>query len=247
MLAGRGMSLAGPEAGNSLMPDLILAALSIIAASSIAVNWHRYILRDETPKTLAQAMRLDAPVWRYAGYTVFALFIVLFPVIVLLNISLQITILLPLVLLASFFGGIMFMRLSVALPAKALEQPGFGLRQALEATRGNMGSFAGIILVNAAIVIATLLVMGLLLSIILKLPSPISVIAIALGLDGGQSVHNHIRRKPAQLALRLLCREAELLISPRRDPSSGSCLHARAMWRAMPRGIQSAPQDTSRT
>ena len=98
----------------------------------------------------------------------------------LLNISLNLKPLIPLVLVASFTAGVMFMRLCVALPAKALEQPGFGMRQALEATRGNMPGFAGIVFVNACVIIVALLAMGLVLALVLRLPLPLAIAGSAI-------------------------------------------------------------------
>lgn len=180
LVAMRGGDFAAETKQIGGWPDLVLAALSIVAASSVAVNWHRFILRDELPKSLGEAMRLDAPVWRYAGYTLACLFLVLLPVVVLLNISLSFTTLIPVVLGASILAGILFMRLSVALPAKALDQPAFGMRQAMEATRNNMLSFAGIVFVNAAIILAALFVMGLLITVLMQLPTPIFIIGSAI-------------------------------------------------------------------
>lgn len=180
MVAGRGGDLTSPETAGSVVPDLVLAVISILGASSIAVNWHRYILRDEVPQTLRQAMRLDAPVWQYAGYTLITLIIVLLPVLLVLTIGLLLKPLLSLVLLAALLAATMFMRLSVALPAKALEQQGFGIRQAIEVTRGNMMPFMGLLLVNSAVMLATLLAAGFLLTAALHLPLPLAVVGIAV-------------------------------------------------------------------
>jgi hypothetical protein len=44
---------------------IALAVVYMLAMSSIAVSWHRYILRDEMPQSLADKLRLDSVVWRY--------------------------------------------------------------------------------------------------------------------------------------------------------------------------------------
>lgn len=52
---------------------LLLFALSvfeIIGFASIAVAWHRYILKDEMPQGIAQRLRMDSVVWRYVGNTI---------------------------------------------------------------------------------------------------------------------------------------------------------------------------------
>src|SRR5439155_13916851 len=57
-----------PESSPALdfVVTLVAGAIAMMAASSIAVNWHRYILRDEVPRG-GDVLRLDEVVWRYFG------------------------------------------------------------------------------------------------------------------------------------------------------------------------------------
>src|SRR5215204_1569201 len=79
----RYFSGAGDPAGiMTFQPtEVIIAAFSIVIFSSIAVNWHRYILLDEvTPSE--KIFRLDRLVWNYAGRTVLIMLVTLVPVII---------------------------------------------------------------------------------------------------------------------------------------------------------------------
>ena len=114
--------------------------------SSIAVNWHRLLLRGEQPGPTA-FMRLDAPVWAYVALAaMIAVAQVLFSLpqsFATINIlgTRTPTAAASLLLIATnlvFLAALMFMaRYSVALPAKALEVPGIGFSEAFAATRRN--------------------------------------------------------------------------------------------------------------
>ena len=62
--------------------ELVIAAFSLVIFSSIAVNWHRYILLDEITAS-EKIFRLDRPVWNYAGRTLLIMLITLVPILIL--------------------------------------------------------------------------------------------------------------------------------------------------------------------
>ena len=145
--------------------ELIIAALSIVVFSSIAVNWHRYILLDEVTAS-EKIFRLDRPVWNYAGRTLLIMLIALVPALALSAIVLNALPNFRLLLAFPFFAvGIYIMRMSVALPALALARKDFGITQALRVTQGNNWQFAGLLLLNGLVLLATFLVLGLVLAI----------------------------------------------------------------------------------
>src|SRR5215204_96478 len=80
--SGAATSTDGPAGLTTFQPtEVIIAAFSIVIFSSIAVNWHRYILLDEvTPSE--KIFRLDRLVWNYAGRTVLIMLVTLVPVII---------------------------------------------------------------------------------------------------------------------------------------------------------------------
>ena len=65
-----------------------------------------------------------------------------------------------------FVAGIYIMRMSVALPAIALDRKDFGIQAALQVTQGNNLQFAGLLALNGLILFATFLALGIVLSIV---------------------------------------------------------------------------------
>jgi hypothetical protein len=146
--------------------ELVIAVLSLVIFSSIAVNWHRYILLDEITAS-EKIFRLDRPVWNYAGRTLLIMLATLVPIFAL---SLALIAAMPnlsAVLAVPFFvAGIYIMRMSVALPAIALERKDFGISAALQITQGNNLQFAGLLVLNGLILFATFLAVGIILSVV---------------------------------------------------------------------------------
>ncbi len=146
----------------------IMGAASMIAFSSIAVSWHRYILGDELPQGL-QRLRLDATVWRYAGNVlliVLLLSLCIVPAVLAFGIvaamfgnsALVIIVPASLVLLLAIIPS--SYRLSVKLPAIALERTEYGLRNAWADTRGNSWQLLGLALLYFLLVLVAALVAG---------------------------------------------------------------------------------------
>lgn len=146
--------------------EFIIAAFSLVIFSSIAVNWHRYILLDEVTAS-EKIFRLDRPVWRYAGRTLLIMLVTLVPVIIFSTVFIAaVPNLGPLLAVPFFVAGIYIMRMSVALPAVALERKDFGIGSALQVTQGNNLQFAALLALNALILLATFLVLGIILAIV---------------------------------------------------------------------------------
>lgn len=164
--SGAANSTGGPAGTMAFQPtEVIIAAFSVVIFSSIAVNWHRYILLDEvTPPE--KIFRLDRLVWNYAGRTLLIMLVTLVPVIIFSTAILAVLPGLRIALLAPLIiAGVYIMRLSVALPAIALERKDFGITAALQVTQGNNLQFAALLGLNALIFFATLLLALIVLSI----------------------------------------------------------------------------------
>ncbi len=147
--------------------DFVIAAFSLVIFSSIAVNWHRYILLDEVTAS-EKIFRLDRPVWNYAwphaadharhacassrSSRHFYRWRCQVSACCLRS--------------AFFVAGIYIMRMSVALPAIALERKDFGISAALQVTQGNNLQFAALLALNSLILLATFLALGIVLSIV---------------------------------------------------------------------------------
>jgi hypothetical protein len=152
----------GPEAEARLFlaqaPSMLV---SLVAISSIAVTWHRYVLRDEWP-TAQQLLRLDATVLRYMGNLIgvgvlVSLFLFL-PVLVVQVVSNTLGIpdsllMIPLVVL----GTMLSFQLSIKLPAIALGRQDFTFREALNQSGGNYAPLLGF---TVFVLLTTLVVMA---------------------------------------------------------------------------------------
>jgi hypothetical protein len=124
-----------------LSVQLPAGVISLFATSSIAVSWHRYILRDEVPQGW-QRLRIDSPVQRYFGNAILLTLIIaaiaFVPAIIIgvlgaMTGDLARLFLVPLVVFIAVIG----MRLSVKFPAIALERQDFSFKAAWSATNGN--------------------------------------------------------------------------------------------------------------
>ena len=89
IVLGLGKILVGapdPEAtelDGPMLVEIVSTAIAFVAFSSIAVSWHRFILRDE----VAVPWRLDAPVLRYAGNSLLIVLMVGVPVVLMLLVT----------------------------------------------------------------------------------------------------------------------------------------------------------------
>lgn len=167
-LSGFSMDPAATEpSGTALAIGLIVGLLTLFAFASIAVSWHRYILLDEVPQGLAR-LRADNTVWRYFGNTLLIFLILILgflPVGLLVGVlvaALQhagALISIPIYVAAIIFGVSAFYRLSVKLPAIALERTDFTLKDAWAKTQGNTWQLFGL----ALLFVLTLIGMGIVL------------------------------------------------------------------------------------
>lgn len=124
---------------------MLMGLASMLVFSSIAVNWHRYILKDELPIGRAR-LRLDGVVWRYFGNTLLVILIVLaacVPIVILLSLLTGVSGLgigAASTLTMALTGLIaipLSYRLMVKLPAIAVGNDSFKFKMAMEKTAGN--------------------------------------------------------------------------------------------------------------
>ena len=136
--------------------QLVSGILFIIAVCSMAVSWHRFILRDETPAGL----RVDGHVFRYAGTTVLIMLGMLLPALFFLVFAMAAPPMAAIVgLPAIILAGGLVTRISIKLPAVALGNTTFSFKDAWTASDGNFWPCVGVFLLNAAILLAILLVL----------------------------------------------------------------------------------------
>lgn len=143
------------------MIALVIGLFSMFAFSSIAVSWHRYILRDEVPQGWAR-LRTDNTVWRYFGNTLLIFLIVLACILVpalfagLLLFAfgdLGAIFAIPIYFAALLWGVASFYRWSVKLPAIALERQDYFLQNAWADTQNNFWPLVGLAVLFALVIL----------------------------------------------------------------------------------------------
>jgi hypothetical protein len=142
--ATRNEQTMSPWLGSILTALPLIVELPFLA--SIAVAWHRLVLRQERVSASAY-LKLDTVVWLYALCSLGFLALTTGPALSALEIQqsvaldlhtqrLQLSILLASLLLTVVAGLLVVPRLSLVLPAVAVREP-LSLRQAWRITRGN--------------------------------------------------------------------------------------------------------------
>jgi len=162
---------------------LILVIINLLAFSSIAVNWHRYILLDEVPQG-SELFRLDDKTWRYFGNVllislimVVTSMLIVFP-LAFISSFLNAPVVLAFIIVAAVLclAGILFFRLSVKLPSIALGRRDFPLSHAWAATAANNLPLLFIFLFEIAVVIGALAVMLLALFVVTSISPMLGVV-----------------------------------------------------------------------
>lgn len=120
-----------------------MIVIVIATALWIAVDWHRFILLEETPSSILPPIHRDKMLaYLGRGFVLFLLFLV--AGIVLFGLVAALSNLFPLIgiilgIVIGFGMMVVFYRLSLILPAAALGQH-LTLKEALDATRGTTGT-----------------------------------------------------------------------------------------------------------
>ncbi len=173
--------VAGPNA-RSLFVALIAGLFSLFAFASIAVNWHRYILKDEVPIG-AVRLRTDGLVWHYFGTTlliILMLMLALVPfafVLELLALAMGQAAVVAVVpaYVALLLGGLaVFYRLSIRLPAIALGRSDYRFKDAWAESQGNSWQLVGLGLLLFLAMIVVALLFGLVIALVSKFPGGVA-------------------------------------------------------------------------
>ena len=155
---------------KSLFLVLLMTIPSVIAYSSIAVNWHRYILLDEVAEGWKR-LRIDGIMWRYIG-TAIGIFLLMFLLGFIVGFiggaalalfgatgqaKLVVAVIGYLILIAYII--VWSYRLSLKLPSIAIGRTNFTLRDAWKATVGNFWRILGVVLLFFLCLVFVALVM----------------------------------------------------------------------------------------
>ena len=170
-----------PVAGlnsRGILLTILAGLLSLFVFSSIAVNWHRYILKDELPMG-ATRLRTDGLVWRYFGTTLLImlmLLLALLPFAFLLELLARalgqaaLLIVVPAYVALLLAGLAAFYRLSIRLPAIALGRTDYRFKDAWAESQGNSWQLVGLGLLLFLVMIVVALVFGVMMTLLAKFP-----------------------------------------------------------------------------
>jgi hypothetical protein len=132
--------------------SLGIGLFTLFASASIAVNWHRYILLDEVPQGWAR-LRTDNTVWRYFGNTLLIALRVAFTAIPAYLLGgllawalgkVGVILLVFIIVAVLVWTVVTSYRLSIKLPAIALQRTDFTMANALEVSQGNFWQILGL-------------------------------------------------------------------------------------------------------
>ena len=158
---------------NANWIDLVVAVVGLTAGSSIAVSWHQFILRD-VPLASVQMFRLDRTVWRYLGRIFTIIAICFIPLLALvLAVDFAPPLLMPIILGLFVQLAVFGYRMSLTLPAAAVNNPTFGMREALEVTRGNNLRILALLVITILMILAGLMALLTIVGV-LKIINPVS-------------------------------------------------------------------------
>ncbi len=167
--------------------DIVTVAAVLLAVSSIAVSWHRFILLDEAPDT-SRHFRLDPPVRRYLLRFIICILaataIAVIPLLILSLFNSRAAMFVPVVAFGAYIVTVVF---SLSLPPAALGKPQVKLIDTLRSVRGNEVNIFGFAILNFGVVIAglalTMLViapLGLLPDTVIRVLLPVALLPINL-------------------------------------------------------------------
>lgn len=166
---GDGTGQLGLGGGSLALPVL---ALNLVASLWIAVAWHRYVLLAERPAGWLPAWHgpeMLGYLWRSIVIGLIVGVAVVGIAIPLGALAVGVPPLAPLVpIVGGFIGALLFYRLGVALPARAVRRD-MGLGDAMEATRGHTGT------------VATLAFLTLAFTLMLQIPTALDGMAGGAG------------------------------------------------------------------
>jgi hypothetical protein len=145
-----------PAEANARLPfDIATIAIVLLAVSSIAVSWHRFVLLDEAPDN--RQFRIDQRVLKYFFRIVICTLagtgLVTIPLLMLSLITSHNGMLIAPAAIVAYIFTIIF---SLSLPPVALDRPAISLTNTLHLVRGNEINMLGFALLNFAAVLAGL-------------------------------------------------------------------------------------------
>lgn len=174
---------APPEAAPGDIPSvspiqIATFIVSLVATSSLAVGWQRFILRDE----VGRGLRLDGTVLRYAAFSFLLLIATIVPSLLFLALALGAPSAATLAVPAIALMGGAITRLSIKFPAIALDNRAFRFADAWKASEGNFWQCLAVFLLSWAITLGGLFALVLLGSALGQMNTAFGDLAVTVGI-----------------------------------------------------------------
>lgn len=151
--------------------------VSLIATSSMAVSWQRFILRDE----LGPGLRLDGTVLRYALFSFLLIAAAVLPTALFLALALAAPAAATLALPAIVLIGGLVTRLSIRFPAISLGDRNFTFADAWKVSAGNFWQCLAVFLLSWAITLGGLFALMLFGGAIGQFNATLGELAVIVG------------------------------------------------------------------
>ena len=137
--------------------DVVIIILNLIATSSVAVSWHQFILRD-VPLNTVKPFRVDKTVQTYFARVVLIDVVCFVPLLILVGMAEFLpAAFAPVILALVIQVGVAAYRISLGLPAIAINGTPISMKQSFEKTAGNNWRILGLLVIVHLILAAVLL------------------------------------------------------------------------------------------
>jgi len=157
--------------------DGLTIVINLVALSSFAVSWHKFILRDE-PLEKVIPFRVDRWVLNYIARNLLIYLVCLVPFVVLITgLVIAADLLKPLLIALLIQLAIFGYRMSLSLPASAIGDTTTGLKRSLEITKGNNLRILGLLALTYLVLAAALLALFIVATLFEALQPNLAIIS----------------------------------------------------------------------
>jgi hypothetical protein len=163
--------------------DFIVVAVNLLASSSIAVSWNRFILLDSLPSEV-MPFRVDHYVWLFLIRNVGIGLLCIIPILMLSSAFDALPIqLLPIWLGLSLLLLVIMVRMMICLPAVAIGRKDYGIREALLESKGSTLPILGLVIAVVILILSLFFIMVIMITALLTaVPSLAKPAMIVLGI-----------------------------------------------------------------
>jgi hypothetical protein len=168
-----------PELSLSWM-NVVIFFVSLLATASVAVSWHQFILRDE-PLSAVKPFRLDKNVRHYFMRIILIDGICFIPLLVLVAaFQLVPPFIWPIILALLIQLTVFAYRISLCLPAAAIDNMAIGIKESFAITRGNNLRILGLLAVLYLVLLVALVAFEIAVNVLQLINPMLGTISIVL-------------------------------------------------------------------